>query len=77
MQTAIAWISAHWAAIVAAVSLLGTYHVGSAFIDTLPMPNTNSTQFYRWAFNFTNRLAANYSRAKASNGPAGMQPPKP
>lgn len=53
------------------------YHVGSAFVGSLPMPDTSSGTFYRFFFTFTNALAANYSRAKASNGAAGNQPPKP
>lgn len=71
------WISAHWITITAICTTLGSYHIVSAFVDTLPMPDTSSSKFYRWLFAFTNRLAANYSRASASNGPAGMKPPKP
>lgn len=71
------WIIQHWPMIVAAGATLGTYHLGSAFVDTLPMPNTQSTQFYRFVFAFCNRLAANYARAKAANGPNGQKPPAP
>ncbi|HEV1286553.1 MAG TPA: hypothetical protein VNU44_14625 [Bryobacteraceae bacterium] len=70
------WIAAHWTTIAAVGAVLGSYHVGSAFVDTLPMPTTASSQFYRWLFAFSNRLAANYSRAKAANGPAGQQSPR-
>jgi hypothetical protein len=76
MAGLIHFVGTHWAVIAAAVATLSTYHIGSAFVDTLPMPNTKSTQFYRFAFAFLNRIAANYNRAKAANGPAGNQPPK-
>ncbi len=71
------FIVAHWPVIVATGVTLSSYHIGSAFVDTLPMPNTSSSQFYRWFFGFTNRMAANYNRAKAANGPAGQKPPMP
>jgi len=60
---------------VSAGTALG-YHVLSAFIGSLEMPDNTSGKFYRFFFNFANAIAANYSRAKASNGPAGQQPPK-
>ena len=71
------FVVAHWPVIVAAGVTLSSYHIGSAFVDTLPMPNTASTQVYRWFFAFANRMAANYNRAKAANGPAGQKPPIP
>ena len=63
----------------ATMSLLsvGAYHVGSAFVGALVMPDTTSSKLYRFFFAFTNALAANYARSKASVGPAGEQPPKP
>lgn len=61
--------------IVAALTGLG-YHIMSAFIGSLEMPDTTSSKLYRFFFNFSNLLAANYSRAKASQGPAGQMPPK-
>jgi hypothetical protein len=55
---------------------LFSYHVLSAFIGALEMPDNTSGKLYRFFFNFANLIAANYSRAKASNGVAGQQPPK-
>jgi hypothetical protein len=45
---------------------LGLYHVASAFVGSLEMPNQASSGFYRFFFAFANRLAANYSRAGAA-----------
>jgi hypothetical protein len=50
-----------------AATLFG-YHVLSAFIGSLPMPDAKSSNLYRFFFNFSNVLAANYSRARASSG---------
>lgn len=55
---------------------LGFYHILNAVIDSLEMPDATSGKFYRFAFKFANTLAANYNRSKASDGPAGQQPPK-
>ena len=55
---------------------VGLYHVMSAFVGSLQMPDATSGKFYRFFFAFTNALAANYSRAKASEGPIGQQAPK-
>lgn len=60
------FIMTHWAVFVAIGAALSSYHIGSAFVDTLPMPNSGSTQFYRFVFAFANRVAANYSRASAA-----------
>jgi hypothetical protein len=76
MPKIIHFMVTHWGAIVTIGATLASYHVGSAFVDTLPMPNTKSTQFYRFAFAFCNRIAANYNRAKAANGPAGQKAPQ-
>ncbi len=77
MQTidaAYRWLLAHpWAM---SALTVGCYHIGSAFVGSLEMPDTQSSKLYRFFFAFTNALAANYSRSKASAGPAGMQPPK-
>ena len=57
------YISQHpvqWAGIVAAA-----YHVLSAAIGSLEMPDASSGKFYRWFFRFTNQVAANYGRASA------------
>jgi hypothetical protein len=63
------WLMAHpW--ILASVTT-GSYHVASAFVGSLEMPDATSGKFYRFFFAFANRLAANYARASASNGPAG------
>ena len=48
---------------------LGVYHVASAFVGSLEMPDASSSKFYRFFFAFANRIAANYSRASASNKP--------
>jgi hypothetical protein len=69
-------VESHWAVFLAIGTSLSSYHIISAFVDTLPMPNLKSTQFYRFCFAFLNRIAANYNRASAANGPAGQQPPK-
>ena len=58
------WLRAH-PEIYASLTL-GLYHVGSAFVGSLEMPTPASTPLYRFLFAFTNRLAANYSRASAS-----------
>lgn len=68
------WLTLH-PVIMSSLSV-GTYHVVSAFVGSLEMPDANSSKFYRFVFAFTNRLAANYARASASGGAAGMQPPK-
>lgn len=74
MNAAYQWFMAHpW--MLAGLTTFG-YHVGSAFVGALPMPDTSSGKFYRFCFAFFNALAANYARAKASNGAAGNQPPK-
>jgi hypothetical protein len=75
MIAAYQWLLAHPG--VMSLLSVGLYHVGSAFVGSLEMPDTTSSKFYRFFFKFTNALAANYSRAKASDGPAGMQAPKP
>ena len=41
----------------------------SAFVGSLEMPDASSSKFYRFFFAFANRIAANYSRASASNKP--------
>lgn len=63
------WLRAH-PEIYSAITL-GLYHAGSAFVGSLEMPTATSSAWYRFLFAFTNRLAANYSRASAANGPAG------
>lgn len=74
MNTIWTYLQTHPGA-VSGLTLFG-YHVLSAFIGSLPMPDAKSSNLYRFFFNFANVLAANYSRAKVSNGPVGMQPPK-
>ena len=68
------WLTMH-PAVMSALSV-GIYHVGSAFVGSLPMPTDKSTDLYRFVFAFSNRLAANYARASAANTPAGDQPAK-
>lgn len=69
MQSSIAlgyqWLMSHPAAMT--TISLGVYHVTAAFVDSLPMPDSTSGNFYKFVFTFSNRLAANYSRAAASN----------
>jgi hypothetical protein len=63
---------------VTGLTLFG-YHVLSAFVGSLQMPNAKSGNGYRFFFNFANVLAANYSRARASSGVmsvSDIQPPK-
>lgn len=67
------WLRAH-PEIFSAVTL-GIYHVGSAFIGSLEMPDASSSKFYRFFFKFANRIAANYSRASASSQPDAPAPP--
>lgn len=75
MQTLIKWGIDHPAKLTAAA--LAVYHGACVVVDWLPMPDTSSSKFYRWFFAAANLAAANYSRTKASTGPAGQQPPKP
>jgi hypothetical protein len=42
---------------------VGLYHVLSAAVSSLEAPDPDSGKFYRWFFSFSNKLAANYSRA--------------
>lgn len=58
------FLVAHQTAVV-----LATWYVASAAIGSLPMPDTTSSKFYRWLFQFANTLAANVSRAWASKLP--------
>lgn len=69
-----AWLLAHPVAMTSLT--LAAYHVASAFVGSLEMPDSSSGKFYRFFFAFTNALAANYARSKASTGPAGQQAPK-
>jgi hypothetical protein len=71
------WITHHWQTLVAIGTVLGTYHIGSAIVGSLDMPDANSSKLYRFLFKFLNQLAANYSRAKASSGPIGHENPQP
>lgn len=64
IQAIYQWFLAHPAIMTTAT--LGAYHVASAFVGSLEMPDATSGKFYRFFFKFTNRIAANYSRAKAS-----------
>lgn len=74
IATAYQWLMTH-PVVMSAISI-GFYHVASAFVGSLEMPDATSGKFYRFFFAFSNRLAANYARASASNGPAGAQLPK-
>lgn len=74
MNAAYQWLVLHPGAVAGLTGL--AYHILSAFIGSLEMPDTTSGKFYRFFFRFTNMLAANYFRAQASTGTAGMQPPK-
>jgi hypothetical protein len=67
-----AWVLAH----PTTITLFG-YHVLSAFVNSLEMPSNQSGSFYRFFFKFTNQLAANYTRASASETAAGYKAPKP
>ena len=58
------WLRAH-PEILASVTL-GIYHIASAFVGSLEMPDATSGKLYRFFFAFANRIAANYSRASAS-----------
>jgi hypothetical protein len=73
-MTVYQWLEVH-PAIMSALSV-GVYHIASAFVGSLEMPDATSGKFYRFFFAFANRIAANYSRASASTGVAGIQPPK-
>ncbi len=57
------WLMIHpW--ILASITT-GLYHVGSAFVGSLEMPDATSSKWYRFLFRFANTLAANYARASA------------
>jgi hypothetical protein len=45
------------------------FYVSSAFIGSLPAPEVNSSQFYRFMFQFLNTLGANLTRAFSSKLP--------
>ena len=64
LTNAYQWLMAHPWALASATT--GCYHVGSAFIGALQMPDEHSSDWYKFFFAFANRLAANYSRAQAS-----------
>ncbi len=57
------WLQLHPATMSALT--VGIYHVVSAFVGSLEMPDASSGKLYRFIFAFTNRLAANYARAGA------------
>lgn len=59
------WLTNIYDAHPALTSLAG-YYVGSAFVSSLPAPTAKSGQFYTFFFKFVNTLAANLSRAYAS-----------
>ncbi len=50
-------------------ALVGSYWFLTAAVGALPMPDTNSSKFYAWAFKFSNAFAANISRAAAGKIP--------
>jgi len=56
---------------------LGSYYVLSAAIGSMPMPDTTSSKFYRWFFQFSNTISANIARAWASKLQPDQPPPKP
>lgn len=58
------WFLSHPAAMSAAT--LAVYHVVSAFVGSLEMPDATSSKLYKFFFAFANRLAANYARAGAA-----------
>ena len=64
IQTIYQWLVSHPHA--EAGITLGIYHVASAFVGSLEMPDATSSKLYRFFFSFANRIAANYSRAAAS-----------
>lgn len=68
MNEAYLWLMAH--PVVMTSITLGIYHAASAFVGALEMPDASSGKWYRFFFAFTNRLAANYSRASASKDAA-------
>jgi len=73
MNQAYQWLLAH--PVIMSSLALACYHAASAFVDSLEMPDATSSKFYRFMFKFTNRFAASYGRAKASDGPAGNKQP--
>ena len=51
---------------------VGAFYVWSAFIGSLPAPQPNSGQLYKFLFSFLNTLGANISRAYSSRLPAAV-----
>lgn len=70
MTSAWTFIAAHQT-----IAALAAWYVTSAAVGSLPMPDTNSSKFYRWFFQFSNTLAANISRAWASKLPGDATKP--
>jgi hypothetical protein len=66
MKTIWPYIAAH----PTTVSLV-CFYIWSAFIGSLPAPQIDSGQFYRFLFTFLNTLGANLSRAYSSRLPIG------
>jgi len=55
-------------------STLVAYYIVSGAIGSLPMPDQQSSKFYRWFFQFSNTLASNITRAYAAKLPTTEQP---
>lgn len=55
------WIVSH-----GVISSLAAYHLSSAFVGSLEMPDATSGKFYKFFFRFANTIAANYSRSSAA-----------
>jgi hypothetical protein len=72
MRNIYQWFIVHPAAVSALT--LGLYHVASAAVDSLVMPNQASSSLYRFFFAFANRLAANYWRASAAKDTLPLLP---
>jgi hypothetical protein len=48
------------------IATLVAYYVAIAFVGSLPAPTANSTQLYRFFYQFANTLGGNLTRAFAS-----------
>lgn len=65
MNNVMAYIGAHPTAFA-----LGSFWVFSAAVSALPMPQDNSSPFYKWVFAFGHTLAGSVARVIAMKYPS-------
>jgi len=47
---------------------LGAYYVASAAVSSLPPPQDDSSEFYKWFYKFANTVAANATALRGKQG---------